>query len=95
MGPMCLCFDESWDRLILQTYAYTGNQQLREQFALYFYSKILQFNNLKGCKELVTRQVLRDLVCFNPSKYLCSILQNYRKKNGVHLILAKPMASRY
>ena len=35
--------DESWDRLILQTYAYTGNQQLREQFALYF---ILKFCNL-------------------------------------------------
>ena len=89
--------DESWDRLILQTYAYTGNQQLREQFALYFYSKILQFNNLKGCKELVTRQVLRDLVCFNPSKYLCSILQklqkekwgtfNFGKTNGITLLM--------
>ncbi|CAX39587.1 conserved hypothetical protein [Candida dubliniensis CD36] len=88
---------ESWERLILQTYAYTGNQQSREQFALYFYSKILQFNNLQGCKELVTRQVLRDLVCFNPSKYLFSILQKLQKErwglfspgkmNGVTLLM--------
>ncbi|EMG48920.1 hypothetical protein G210_0440 [Candida maltosa Xu316] len=72
--------NENWERLILQTFPYTGNQQSREQFALFLYANILRFNNLKNCKDVVTRTVLKSLVSFTPSTYITGLMKKLGKE---------------
>ncbi|RCK62624.1 hypothetical protein Cantr_08817 [Candida viswanathii] len=69
----------NWERLVLQTFPYTGNHQLRERFVLYFYSNILKYYDLKGCQEIVVRTVLKDLVRFSPSGYLSGLMRKLGK----------------
>ncbi|RLV91115.1 hypothetical protein JA1_004095 [Spathaspora sp. JA1] len=64
----------NWEKLVLQTFPYTGNHTSRDKFSIYFYYNVLKYHNLKGCQEVVTRCVIRELMLYNPSNYLSSIL---------------------
>lgn len=69
----------NWEQLVLQTFPYTGNHQLREKFVLYFYANILKFYDLKTCQDIVTTSVLKDLVRFSPSCYLSELMRKLTK----------------
>ncbi|CAI5755810.1 unnamed protein product [Candida verbasci] len=78
--------NENWDRLILQTFPYTGNRQSREQFALFFYHEISQFYDLLSCKEMLNRTIIKELTNFHPTSVqnlwkLISRLKNWKTLN--------------
>lgn len=66
--------DPNWDKLILQTLPYIGNQLLRERFNLYFYLVMLRYSSLTRSKDILINTILRDLVSMTSSEYLCQII---------------------
>ncbi|EGW34571.1 uncharacterized protein SPAPADRAFT_65695 [Spathaspora passalidarum NRRL Y-27907] len=85
----------NWEKLVLQTFPYTGNHASREKFSIYFYFNVLQYHNLKGCQELVGRCVIRELMLYNPSKYLSSILKVLEREKWGLFALSNEIDVRY
>ncbi|KAG7663213.1 uncharacterized protein J8A68_003295 [[Candida] subhashii] len=81
----------NWEKIVLQTFPYTGNVQSREKFGIYFYVGILRYYNLKGCKEMVTRSVLREITKFNSSIHLPTLLNHLNKDKWILFMYQKKL----
>lgn len=71
--------DQSWDVLILQSFPYIGNQDLREKFLLYFYAKLLESFTATGSYDTIIVSVMKQLARFSISKYFVGLLNQLIK----------------
>lgn len=71
--------DQSWDVLILQSFPYIGNQDLREKFLLYFYAKLLESFTATGSYDTIVISVMKQLARFSISKYFVGLLNQLIK----------------
>ena len=72
----------NWDVITLQRFPYTGNNQLRGQFVLFFYIELLKFTSLKNCKDNILKSLIRSIVSFTPSKYAPQLLNQLNKEKN-------------
>lgn len=79
----------NWDKLILQTFPYIGNQLLREIYILYFYSVILRYTRLDRSKDTILNAVFRDLVSMASSGYLPQLIVQLNESNDDILCFSK------
>ncbi|KAI5970573.1 hypothetical protein CANMA_000359 [Candida margitis] len=63
--------DENWDKLVLQTYPFMGNELSRDRFVFHFYMEVSRFYNLTNCKQPVISNIIRGLISFEmPSRLI-------------------------
>ncbi|KAI3404448.2 hypothetical protein KGF56_002745 [Candida oxycetoniae] len=71
--------DANWDKLILQTFRYIGNEETREKFEYFFYSQILKYYDMRDYEENIAKGVIRSLSSFTIPEYLTSLLSSLSK----------------
>ncbi|CAK9436507.1 uncharacterized protein LODBEIA_P10650 [Lodderomyces beijingensis] len=73
--------DSNWDKLLMQTVYYLGNQATRDHFEFYFYTQVMQFDPLRNHEERIVRAILRNLLntSLQVSPYLSKLLSTLNK----------------
>lgn len=57
--------NENWDKLILQTYPFIGDELSRDKYIFHFYMEVSRFYNLRNCKQSVAVNIVRGLSSCN------------------------------
>ncbi|CCG20434.1 hypothetical protein CORT_0A00410 [Candida orthopsilosis Co 90-125] len=58
---VCHLVNENWDKLVLQTYPFVGEELSRDKFVFHFYMEVSRFYNLNNCKQSVIANIIRGL----------------------------------
>ncbi|KAI5950845.1 hypothetical protein KGF54_003919 [Candida jiufengensis] len=66
----------NWDKMILQKFPFIGTEGQRDKYIIYFYTKVLQFFNLRSCKESVISNILRGILSSSPPANLIELIKN-------------------